>query len=147
MWLICGTPDLVGPIDGTNTSFAPAVPLRADAVVYINGLARLPGPATSNGYTWDGSTLTLEEPPVPGDTVAVWQSQPGTQETVALDGPTPSAGVVSSLSPMLGAAAANGHTPSAGVVSSLSPMLEGVALTLQGAELAHPSSAATLLSP
>lgn len=98
MWLIGGTPDLVGDIDGTNTHFKPRQTLRDDAVLYINGLSRLPGDATDNGYVYDGQDVVLGEPPVPGDVLAIWQQDAA---VTFVGGPTPGAGVVSSLSPSI----------------------------------------------
>ncbi len=126
MWLMADTPLLVGTIDGTNAQFRPSVTLRADAVVYINGLARLPGPSTDNGYVFAGGVLQLSEVPVPGDIVAIWQpdsSAAGGQTVIG--GPTPPAGNVLPESPTLGLLGCSG----------------------QGAILPPPSGAATILSP
>lgn len=103
MWLRADTPALVGAIDGTNATFRLTTPLRDDAVVYINGLARLPGAATENGYRFEGASLLLGEVPVPGDTVAIWQPDGSAGSTTPIGGYPPPAGIVVTQSPTLGA--------------------------------------------
>lgn len=126
MWLVAGTAALLGNIDGQNRAFRPTVTLRDDAVLYINGTARLPGPATDNGYTFDGTTLTLNETPLPGDTVAVWQPDgPSSGGNTTMSGPTPPPGIAGGPSPTLG-------------LLDLEP---------EGAVLSPPSGLATLMRP
>ena len=116
MWIVAGTGDLTGTIDGQNTTFVAQVSLTQAAVVYVNGLARLPGGVIDNGYTLAGQTLTLQEPPVPGDTVAILQPEGGAQEaSLNLVGPVPGAGTADAYSPFL----SNDLEPPEGSVTSV----------------------------
>lgn len=102
MWLRADTPLLVGAIDGSNATFVPSVPIRDDAVVYINGLARLSDPDIENGYRFSGGKLLLSEVPVPGDIVAIWQPEAAGGGTTVIGGYTPVPGIVTQQSPTLG---------------------------------------------
>lgn len=126
MWFSTVAGTLSGTIDGSNCAFLAAGPVRADAQVIINGLVRPSGPSLENGYAWAGSTLQLREPPVPGDIVAIWQPD-------SLSGG--------------GATNINGPRPSTGLTSSLSPTLTGTATTPMGAVWALPQGSATILRP
>lgn len=102
MWLIGGTQDLAGAIDGVNRVFVASVAVRPDAQVYVNGLARLPGAVTDNGYALTDQTVVLGEAPVPGDTVALWQATGSSSgPSTPINGPTPVGGGAQSTSPTL----------------------------------------------
>ena len=118
MLLAAGTGDLTGAIDGQNATFVAQVSLTQAATVYVNGLARLPGGVTDNGYVLDGQTLTLQEAPVPGDTVAILQPDGGGQEAALnLLGPSPGVGAADALRPIL----SNDFEPPEGSVTSVGP--------------------------
>ena len=99
MILAAGTGDLTGTIDGQNHTFVAHVTLTDDAVVYVNGLARLQSPLVENGYTLIGQTLSLPEAPVPGDTVWIYQPDGSTEAVTNTQGPSPSAGTAQAYRP------------------------------------------------
>lgn len=126
MWFSTVAGTLHGAIDGSNCAFLAAGKLRSDAQVIVNGLVRPAASALDNGYNWQGSTLHLREAPVPGDIIAIWQPDnvsDGTSTNI------------------------NGPRPSTGLTSSLSPTLTGTATTPMGAVWALPQGSATILRP
>lgn len=126
MWLLAGTQEFLGAIDGVNKTFQASMAVRPDAQVYVNGLARLPGGATENGYRLIGRQVVLDEAPVPGDTVALWQvSGASSGPSTPINGPTPAGGDTLASSPTLSTSAASpqGMTwaPPTGSASILTP--------------------------
>lgn len=127
MLLVGGTDALVGAMDGLNVTFVAQVSLPDDCVVAVNGLLRLPGGATRNGYTLSGSTLTLGEAPVPGDTVTVYVPQTvsyGSQWSVSPGGPRTEVGIAYALVPS-GTGSLREPTAASGAAVALAPTIGG----------------------
>lgn len=123
MWLVAGTEALSGAVDGVNRTFVVTAPFNAARVqVAINGLLRLPGGVTDNGYTLAGRTLTLGEAPVPRDVVALWAEPQGAAPIIL---PPPPTGAVLTLMPPTGSVQPDARLVPQGEVSTMQPASGG----------------------